>query len=36
MKEISIVIPVFNSEENLPELSRQLFDALNNIDLRLF
>ena len=32
MKEISIVIPVYNSHECVAELSRQIADALENID----
>ena len=35
MKEISIVIPVFNSAEILPELNKQINDALVNIDYEL-
>ena len=31
MKEISIVIPVYNSHECVAELSRQIADALENI-----
>jgi len=31
MIEISIVIPVYNSEDNLVELCHQIFDALNNV-----
>ena len=32
MKEISIVIPVYNSHECVAELSRQIADALKDID----
>ncbi len=32
MKEISVVIPVYNSEDNLEELFRQINVALNDID----
>ncbi len=35
MKEISVVIPVYNSEENLIELHKQLTDALRNIEYEL-
>jgi len=35
MKEISIVIPVFNSADILPELTRQINDALIDIDYEL-
>lgn len=28
LKKISVVVPVFNEQENLPELNRQLMDAL--------
>jgi polyisoprenyl-phosphate glycosyltransferase len=35
MKEISIVVPVFNSKENLSELTRQIRDALQNIAYEL-
>jgi len=35
MKKISIVIPVFNSEEILLELSRQIQDALTGLDYEL-
>lgn len=35
MKEISIVIPVFNSADILPELNRQINNALVNIDYEL-
>jgi polyisoprenyl-phosphate glycosyltransferase len=35
MKEISIVIPVFNSKENLAELNRQIADALHDIAYEL-
>jgi glycosyltransferase involved in cell wall biosynthesis len=35
MKEISIVIPVFNSKENLAELNRQIKDALHHIAYEL-
>jgi undecaprenyl-phosphate 4-deoxy-4-formamido-L-arabinose transferase len=32
MKEISIVIPVYNSHECVAEISRQLADALKKFD----
>lgn len=35
MKEISIVIPVYNSEENIAELCYQINDALNNISFEI-
>jgi glycosyltransferase involved in cell wall biosynthesis len=35
MKEISIVIPVFNSQENLAELNRQIINALQDIAYEL-
>lgn len=35
MKEISIIVPVFNSEENLNELHRQINDAMQEIDFEL-
>jgi undecaprenyl-phosphate 4-deoxy-4-formamido-L-arabinose transferase len=35
LKEISIVIPVYNSEDNLEELNRQIDDALGTIEYEL-
>jgi glycosyltransferase involved in cell wall biosynthesis len=35
MKEISVVIPVYNSHDNLAELSRQLHDALRNLSFEV-
>jgi undecaprenyl-phosphate 4-deoxy-4-formamido-L-arabinose transferase len=35
MKELSIVIPVFNSQENLEELNRRIKDALQGISYEL-
>jgi undecaprenyl-phosphate 4-deoxy-4-formamido-L-arabinose transferase len=35
LKELSIVIPVFNSEDNIAELSRQLMDALKDIPFEM-
>jgi len=35
MKEISIVIPVFNSEDNLIELNRQIQEALKDISFEI-
>ena len=35
MKEISIIIPVYNSQENLEELSRQINDALLDISFEV-
>ena len=32
MKEISIVIPVYNSQECVQEISRQIADALKDFD----
>jgi glycosyltransferase involved in cell wall biosynthesis len=35
MKEISIVIPIYNSRESLPELQRQIAEALQDVDFDL-
>lgn len=35
MKEISVVIPVYKSEECIPELTRQIADALKDFDWEL-
>jgi len=35
MKEISIIIPVYNSQENIEELSRQINDALQDISFEV-
>jgi len=35
MKEISIIIPVYNSQDNIDELFRQIQEALKNIDFEV-
>jgi len=35
MKELSIIIPVFNSGDNIAELSRQIMDALKDISFEV-
>lgn len=35
MKEISVVIPVYNSEDNLTELCRQINDALKSVSFEI-